>query len=50
MKRKLKCVDKSIALNRDGYQVVCSEIIIKCPECGKELTDEDAYGHDCEVI
>lgn len=20
-----------------------------CPECGKKLTDEDAYGHDCEV-
>lgn len=21
----------------------------KCEECGKPLTDEDAYGHDCEV-
>ena len=21
----------------------------KCPECGKHLTEEDAYGHDCEV-
>lgn len=20
-----------------------------CPECGKKLTDEDAYGHDCEA-
>jgi hypothetical protein len=21
-----------------------------CQECKKPLTDEDAYGHDCEVI
>ena len=24
---------------------------MKCPECGKELTnEEDCYGHDCEVF
>lgn len=22
---------------------------MRCIECGKILTDEDAYGHDCEV-
>ena len=22
---------------------------MRCPECGKKLTKEDAYGHDCEV-
>lgn len=21
-----------------------------CQECGKKLTNEDAYGHDCEVF
>lgn len=23
---------------------------MNCPECGKTLTDKDAYGHDCEVV
>jgi len=24
---------------------------MRCPECGKHLTnEEDAYGHDCEVV
>jgi len=23
---------------------------MKCQECGKILTDEDCYGHDCEVF
>ena len=22
---------------------------MRCPECGKHLTDADAYGHDCEA-
>lgn len=21
----------------------------RCPECGKRLTEDDAYGHDCEA-
>lgn len=24
-------------------------VVAKCEECGKELTNEDGYGHDCEV-
>ena len=23
--------------------------ITACPECGKGLNQDDAYGHDCEV-
>jgi len=23
---------------------------MRCTECGKQLTDDDAYGHDCEVV
>ena len=22
---------------------------MRCPECGKHLTEDDAYGHDCEA-
>ena len=22
---------------------------VTCPECGKGLNQDDAYGHDCEV-
>lgn len=23
--------------------------VVTCPECGKGLNQDDAYGHDCEV-
>lgn len=33
----------------DYDEVEEKEAGMKCPECGKKLTNEDAYGHDCEV-
>ena len=31
-------------LDENGFKY-----LVTCPECGKGLNQDDAYGHDCEV-